>query len=350
MASPGHLFAMDGCGFSLTGGRESASIRGWRTRPWAALAPPPARPHRETEQMSDDRPVLPHESPVVPQKLTLESRIRFDCHKGISCFNACCRRADITLTPYDIVRLKHRLGMDSSEFLKKHTVPYQMDQHGMPGVKLRTEDEEPVCLLVTGEGCSVYEDRPTACRYYPAGLLSMRAAGSPTDEAHYFVVREEHCKGHDEPKEQTIAEYRKEQGVAEYDDLNRDWYRIILKKRSAGPAIGQPPEMSFQLFFMASYDLDRFRRFVTSDAFGNTYLLDEEQYRELGDDDVALMKFGFRLMKQVFFDEHSIPMVENALEKRLEKRREVIETRRQAEIELWRRKQEEAQKEALDQD
>ncbi|MEA3291242.1 MAG: YkgJ family cysteine cluster protein [Pseudomonadota bacterium] len=300
--------------------------------------------------MSDDKPAIPFESPVVPQRLSPDSKIRFDCHKGISCFNACCRQADITLTPYDILRLKKRLGMTSSEFLDKHTVPYEMDQHGMPGVKLRTEDEQPVCLLVTDEGCSVYADRPTACRYYPAGLLSMRASGSPTDEAHYFVVQEEHCKGHEEPKEQTIAEYRREQGVEEYDELNRDWYRIILKKRSAGPAIGAPPEMTFQLFFMASYDIDRFRRFVRSDAFGKTYQLDEDQLRKLEQDDIVLMQFGFRLMKQVFFDEQTIPLVEGAVEKRLEERREIIEQRRQTEIENWREKQEQAKKEALDED
>ena len=39
-------------------------------------------------------------------------------------------------------------------------------------------------------------------------------------------------------------------------------YQIILKKRSAGPTVGKPPEMTFHLFFMASYDLDRFRRAV----------------------------------------------------------------------------------------
>ena len=30
------------------------------------------------------------------------------------------------------------------------------------------------------EGCSVYEDRPTACRYYPVALLSMRRQDEAT--------------------------------------------------------------------------------------------------------------------------------------------------------------------------
>ena len=134
----------------------------------------------------------------------------------------------------------------------------------------------------------------------------------------------------------TVGQYRKEQGVEEYDEMNREWYQIILKKRSAGPAIGKPPEMRFQLFFMARYDIDRFRRFVSSDSFKNTYTLDEATYQSFEDDDAALMKFGFKLMKQVFFGEMTISTKEGAIEERIEKRKEVIELRRKAEIEQWK--------------
>ncbi|MCB1863208.1 MAG: YkgJ family cysteine cluster protein, partial [Gammaproteobacteria bacterium] len=63
---------------------------------------------------------IPFESNLVPQMLDLGSRLKFRCHKGISCFNACCKRADITLTPYDVIRLKDRLGKSSTDFLKDH--------------------------------------------------------------------------------------------------------------------------------------------------------------------------------------------------------------------------------------
>ena len=52
---------------------------------------------------------VPFQSNVVPTILELGSTLQFKCHKGISCFNACCRNADITLTPYDIIRLKQHL-------------------------------------------------------------------------------------------------------------------------------------------------------------------------------------------------------------------------------------------------
>ena len=42
-----------------------------------------------------------------------------DCHKGIACFNKCCQSIDIMLAPYDILRLKKRLGMCPAEFLAR---------------------------------------------------------------------------------------------------------------------------------------------------------------------------------------------------------------------------------------
>ncbi len=286
--------------------------------------------------MSQD--TSPPQSPLVPALLDLEDTIQFDCRPGISCFNACCKQADITLAPYDIIRLKQRLGMSSTEFLKKHTVPFEMDASGMPGVKLRTTDEEPVCLLMTDEGCSVYTDRPSACRYYPVGLMAMRPSDAPSEEHHYCLVEESHCKGHQEPRKLTVAQYREEQGVEEYDALNRDWYQIILKKRSAGPAVGKPSPTSFQFFFLCSYDVDRFREFTRTESFRNTYALGDEDYAGF-EDDVTLLQFGYRLMKQVLFGEDSIPLREGALEERIEKRREIIEARRKMEAELHRQKE-----------
>ncbi|MCK7582709.1 MAG: hypothetical protein MZV65_48870 [Chromatiales bacterium] len=43
--------------------------------------------------------------------------IQFRCRKGIDCWNKCCSNIDISLTPYDILRLKKRLGITSTEFL-----------------------------------------------------------------------------------------------------------------------------------------------------------------------------------------------------------------------------------------
>ena len=106
--------------------------------------------------------------------------------------------------------------------------------------------------------------------------------------------------------------------------------------------------MSLQMFFMASYDIDRCRRFVMSDSVIKMYDLPDEEYDHLEKDDIELMKFGFKLMKQVFFGEMTIKEREGAWEKRVEERREILEYRRQVEVAEHQRKQEEARKAALE--
>ena len=288
---------------------------------------------------------IPYKSDMVPTMLELGSKLQFRCYKGISCYNACCRKADVTLTPYDIIRLKDRLGISATEFLKQHTVPFQMDKDGLPGVKLRTTDEG-ACLFMNEAGCSVYTDRPTACRYYPLGHMAMRATGSTTDETHYFMVKEDHCKGHDEARELSVSDYLKEQETAEYDELNREWMQLMLKRRSMGPTVGRPPEASLHMFFMCSYDMDRFRRFVLSENFRNTYDLDDTAYEVFAREDISLMQFGVRLMKQVFFGERTIPEKKGVWEQRVEQRREVWEARSQAEIALKRKAEDDKYKDA----
>lgn len=258
-------------------------------------------------------------SPIIPVQLTLDDKFRFRCHKDIACFNKCCENIDIMLTPYDIVRLKRRFGITSREFIDAYTVDFQMDGHGMPGLKLKTKEGSNACINLTPEGCGVYADRPAACRYYALGLVSMRRKEAPVAEDSYFVVREDHCLGHNEPQVQTIRDYRKEQGVDVYDEINHEWQQIILKKRSSGPTVGRPSQRSFELFFLASYDIDSFRDFVASPGFDEVFDLDPAFKQELTRDEAKLLKFGFRLLKQVLFGEKTIPLKPDAARKRIER-------------------------------
>lgn len=255
-------------------------------------------------------------TPVVPQMCDGSKVIQFRCRKGVACWNACCSNIDISLTPYDILRLKRRLGITSSEFLLRYTVPYEMEQNGIAGVKLRPVENGTACQFMTPEGCGVYDDRPTACRYYPVALLSMRKQDEYTDTQSYALVKEEHCLGHNEPREITIDAYRKEQALEEYDELARGWRQLILKKKSSGPSVGKPSKRSLQLYFMVCYDLDTFRSFVASNGFTELYDLPAEEANKIRVDDTALMLFGFRFLRQVLFGEDSISQKREAAEKR----------------------------------
>jgi hypothetical protein len=152
----------------------------------------------------------------------------------------------------------------------------------------------------------------------------------------YFLVKEAHCLGHNEPVTQTVGEYRKAQGVDTYDEMNRDWRDLIIKKRSSGPTIGKPSERSMQLFDMCSYDLDSFREFIQSEGFRGIFELDETSLAELLDDNEKLLRFSIRFLQQVLFGEQSIPVKEGAREQRIQERREIWQRRREREAALSR--------------
>jgi len=76
------------------------------------------------------------------------------------------------------------------------------------------------------------------------------------------------------------------------------------------------------LFFMACYDLDRFREFVKSEGFQGTFKLSEDELKTLYEDDVALMKFSDRFIRQVMFGEESIAVHDDAVEKHVQRRKE----------------------------
>lgn len=258
-------------------------------------------------------------SPVVPTMVADSHVIEFSCHKGIGCWNACCSNIDISLTPYDVLRMKTRLGISSTEFLKDYTVPYEMEKDGIAGIKFRPVEGGSACRFMKPEGCDIYTDRPTACRYYPVALLSMRKQDEYVDRDSYAIVKEDHCKGHEVNRRITIADYRKEQGLEEYDELARGWRQLVLKKKSSGPTIGKPSLRSRQLFFMACYDIDKFREFVRMESFGKLFELPADEKEALLKDDVALLQFAFRFLRQVLFGEESIALNAEAAQERLAK-------------------------------
>ncbi len=65
-------------------------------------------------------------------RMGLDERFTFECRPGLSCFTCCCQDVSIVLTPYDILRLKRALRMDSSEFLEKHTITRCGEQPELP--------------------------------------------------------------------------------------------------------------------------------------------------------------------------------------------------------------------------
>lgn len=244
-------------------------------------------------------------SNIMPEKLTYDSPLQFECHPGVSCFTACCHNIKIVLTPYDILILRKRLEIPAHEFVLQYTEPTLLERTDMPGVQIKLTEDKKACPFVTPDGCRVYEDRPTACRYYPVGMADFHEGGSEDDETpkedkFFFLVKEDHCKGFEEPKTWTIREWRADQGVDVRDEMNKEWLRLIMRRKSHGFQASLA-DAAKRMFFMASTDLDHFRRFIFESSFLDTYEVDQETLDKIKTDDVELMFFSFKYLSNTLF-------------------------------------------------
>jgi Fe-S-cluster containining protein len=246
-------------------------------------------------------------------RLTKDSPFTFKCHKGVSCFNECCADINIFLTPYDIIRLKNRLGINSGEFLSKHTISPFDENLKYPIVILKMSDnEKKTCPFVGEDGCTVYTDRPWACRMYPLGLASPKEGHDELDKEFYFLLEEDICKGFKEDKKWTVSEWIDDQSVTEYNELG-ELFKGITLHHHLQEIEGLPPE-KVEMFFTAVYDIDKFRDFIFKSSFLDKFDIDAEKVSKIKDDDVELLKFGFDWLRFSLYGENTISVKGGVLE------------------------------------
>lgn len=263
-------------------------------------------------------------SMIEPAKYTRDSRFKFRCHKGVKCFTLCCRGIEIILPPYDIIRIKNRLKMSSEEFLQRYTKLEFLGRTQIPVVTIKMLDEEDGrCPFVTPDGCAIYSDRPSSCRYYPVGMTTFKRQDKQAgeEEDFYFMVRENHCLGFQEDKEWTIEEWRKDQGVDIYDEINKGWMEIILRKKSYGPT-AELSKKALQMFFMVYSDIDKFRQFVFESSFLEKYDIAEETIAKIKGNELELMKFGFDWLNSALFGAEAVKLKDEVLQAKVQDLRE----------------------------
>ncbi len=250
---------------------------------------------------------------VVPEKHSLETKFNFRCHKGIQCFTKCCSNIEILLTPYDVVRLKKRLGLFSDEFLDEYTHMKIDEKTSHPNAILNmSDDKERKCIFLNDDGCSVYSDRPANCRYYPVGqgTIKKEVSDEIVEEDFYFFVKEPHCLGFNEKKAWTIESWREDQDAALYDKVNKEWKGLMLRKNLPNEA-ELDEKKQFQ-FYMASYDLDRFKKYIFESEFLNIFDIDDDLVAKIREDEVELIKFGVRYIKYVMMLEETLTLKPDA--------------------------------------
>ncbi|MFC1866997.1 YkgJ family cysteine cluster protein [Thermodesulfobacteriota bacterium] len=241
----------------------------------------------------------------LPIKPIKDNRFKFRCHKDIECFTECCGNLNLILTPYDIIRLKKRLNVSSDIFLEDYTETRFDNRSRFPMVYLKMrEDKDGRCPFVAHEGCTIYEDRPGACRIYPLGRAATKADGKRDATERFFIVSEKHCMGFNEDKEWTIEEWMGNEGVSEYNALNDKWMEIITSSEN----LGQNKDLTrkIQMFNMASYNLDRFREFIFGSRFLDLFDVESDLKERLASDDRELMLFAFRWLRFSLFGEKTL--------------------------------------------
>jgi len=246
-------------------------------------------------------------------RMSLDDSFTFACHGSLDCFTRCCRDVSIVLTPYDVLRLKRALRIDSSELLDKYTLSPFIKEQKIPAVILRMDPETKKCPFVTDQGCSVYANRPWACRMYPLGVAEPKNP-SPADSAFHFLIREDICGGHGQGQSYTVRQWLAEQGIEEYQMMGASFRDLMLHDFWDKDEALPPQKMD--MYYMACFDLDRFRRFVFDTRFLSLFLVDEARVEALRTDDEELLEFGIQWLRFTLFGEKSMKLRPDVLRAR----------------------------------
>lgn len=240
------------------------------------------------------------------RRLTGDS-FKFDCHSGVACFTRCCKDADMYLYPYDVIRMKYRLGMSSDKFLEQYTFQAFRDNPYFPNLMLKmSNDDERSCPFLSTKGCTIYEDRPFSCRAYPIERAVARTDDENGRKVIYFVAEDSYCLGHKESHEWTVEAWIEDQQIQLYNNMNDLWVDIdtLFRRNPWGPEGLDSPAL--KMAFMACFNGDEFKKFVFETTFLSRFDIPGETAGRLRESDVELMKFGFDWVK--FFLTHTGPL------------------------------------------
>ena len=84
------------------------------------------------------------------------------------------------------------------------------------------------------------------------------------------------------------------------DRVNAQWADLIVRKRSFPPNM-RWTEQAKQMFFLVSYNIDKFRDFVFESSFLQRTPVEEQTLSRLRGDDAALLEFGLGWLKGILF-------------------------------------------------
>jgi len=230
----------------------------------------------------------------------------FDCNPEVPCFNQCCAELTLPLTPYDVLRLRRHMDNIASEtFLANFTTMRSFPDTGFPLPMLRMlQGPGEPCPFVTPGGCSVYENRPGACRFYPLGRGTKM--GKHGIEERFFLVQEPHCHGFDKGTERTAEQWLHNEELSEYNAANDRYMRLMALVRATGKPL--EPRMA-TMAVLCLFQLDKFRELISQmHIFAHVDVPAARQTSIMADcldGDKAALDFALDWMELIIFGQSS---------------------------------------------
>lgn len=224
----------------------------------------------------------------------------FFCGSANACFTACCRDLNQALTPYDILRLKNSLGIDSGTFLRRYTSRHFGPDSGLPVVSFTPDPATGyACPFVNQAGCSVYQDRPGSCRMYPLARAISRSRETGVIREYFALIVEDHCRGFGKKTGQIVRHWLESQDVELHNHYNDQLMELIsLKNRMMPGTLGGDHA---DLFYTALYDLDTFKTQIFEQDLLKPIVLPGQVKDNIRAEDEALFKLGIQWVKYQIF-------------------------------------------------
>lgn len=186
--------------------------------------------------------------------------------------------------------------------MDQYTVMRHRTAHGFPEIMMKMDmTTDKRCPFVTTTGCSIYEDRPGACRIYPLGRASTSTKVGGAHKEFYFVVKEDHCKGFEQVQDWSVAEWLEDQGMVEYNRIN-DLLMELYVRKARLRTISLTPQ-HIKMFVMACYNIEKFREFIFRSPFLVKFDLAPDLVDTLKTSDLSLLEFAFVWLRFALFGE-----------------------------------------------
>jgi Fe-S-cluster containining protein len=214
--------------------------------------------------------------------INMNDKIKFDC----TMCGKCCFKNDILINSYDMIRLRHALGMTTQEIIQNKFVDiYIGPSSGLPVAILNFEQDteklskcpflspamkiesvisrieeivkdpkqleeikkeyeiDPKSLLKHIDGvsidrwiCAVHRDRPLICRLFPCGRI--KEINKDTKETKDTWIFQEDakgsCPGMETNKEQSLSDFLAQSNFQQFNEGSAKFQTIIEKLVSAG--------------------------------------------------------------------------------------------------------------------